>query len=85
MTDCLHTRFRVHAEVQRYAAGADAPAVGFTLQAQVVCEDCRAQFTFDPEATIPGHDEPGAYVNPEGWAMEVPLSPPAVPVKPSGD
>ncbi len=76
MNTCLHTSFRVHAEVQRYAPGADAPAQGFSLQCQVVCADCRVQFTFDTECTIPGHGEPGAYVNPEGWALEVPISPP---------
>ncbi len=72
---CLHTRFRVHAEVERYAESPTEQPKGFTVQLQVMCDDCKRRFVFDPDATIPGHDEPGAYINPEGWVMEVPIVP----------
>lgn len=72
---CLHNQFVVHTEVQRYSDSPTEPAKGFSVQIQVRCEQCKRVFHFDPEATIPGHDEPGAYVNPEGWAMEVPIVP----------
>ncbi len=72
---CLHRKFQVHAEVNRYANSNEEPAKGFGLQVQVICDECRNRFVFDTEGQLPSHDEPGAYVNPEGWAMEVPIIP----------
>lgn len=71
---CLHRSFRVNAEVNRFAESDAEPAKGFSVQIQAICDECKARVIFDPEGTIPGHDEPGAYVNPEGWAMEVPVT-----------
>lgn len=75
MNECLHRKFVIHAEVNRYGESHDEPAIGFSVQVQVICDECRNRFVFLTEGTIPGHDEPGAYVNPDGWAMEVPVAP----------